>query len=204
MGCSGSKAEPASKGSACPEKAPADPRAAWERVRALLPREKDEKSKLERIELFKKFDVNGSGRLSFNEVCSGCERVLQMHELTTRLRDIVKRAFEKAKALGTKLKGRGSSDFVEFLEFRLMLCFIFDFFELTIMFDEIDKSGDTLISKEEFTNAVPKLTEWGAVISDVEAAFAAIDANGTGAVSFDEFASWAATNKLEAFGDPYH
>ncbi|KAF8288671.1 hypothetical protein TcBrA4_0006630 [Trypanosoma cruzi] len=41
--------------------------------------------------------------------------VLKLDEFTSRVRDITKRAFDKARALGSKLENKGSEDFVEFL-----------------------------------------------------------------------------------------
>lgn len=174
---------------------------AWQRIRAALPRSRTPEAKLRRIELFKEFDKNGSGKLTFSEAYDGCVNILHLDEFTPHLHDIVKRAFDKAKTMGNTEANTGSADYVEFLEFRLMLCYIYDYFELTVMFDEIDTSGNMLIDKEEFEKAIPKIAEWGLHIDDAEAVFKQIDANGSGAVTFDEFAHWASAKHLDADGD---
>ncbi|RNF02712.1 flagellar calcium-binding protein, partial [Trypanosoma conorhini] len=138
-------------------KSATDRKVAWERIRQTIPREKTAEAKQRRIDLFKKFDKNDTGKLSYDEVYNGCIEVLKLDEFTSRVRDITKRAFNKAKDLGSKLENKGSEDFVEFLEFRLMLCYLYDYFELTVMFDEIDTSGNMLIDEKEFEKAVPKL-----------------------------------------------
>ncbi|EPY36300.1 flagellar calcium-binding protein [Angomonas deanei] len=83
-----------------------------------------------------------------------------------------------------------------------MLCYIYDFFELTVMFDEIDASGNGLIDLKELKEAAPKIREWGVAMDDPEAVFKKIDDNGSGSITFDEFAQWATAAKLDADGDP--
>ncbi|KAF8288787.1 flagellar calcium-binding 24 kDa protein [Trypanosoma cruzi] len=204
MGACGSKGSTSDKGLASDKdgKNAKDRKEAWERIRQAIPREKTAEAKQRRIELFKKFDKNETGKLCYDEVYSGCLEVLKLDEFTSRVRDITKRAFDKARALGSKLENKGSEDFVEFLEFRLMLCYIYDFFELTVMFDEIDASGNMLVDEEEFKRAVPKLEAWAPRSRIPAALFKELDKNGTGSVTFDEFAAWASAVKLDADGDP--
>ncbi|CBH13605.1 flagellar calcium-binding protein Tb-17 [Trypanosoma brucei gambiense DAL972] len=207
MGCSGSKNASNPKDGAASKggkdgKTTADRKVAWERIRCAIPRDKDAESKSRRIELFKQFDTNGTGKLGFREVLDGCYGILKLDEFTTHLPDIVQRAFDKAKDLGNKVKGVGEEDLVEFLEFRLMLCYIYDIFELTVMFDTMDKDGSLLLELQEFKEALPKLKEWGVDITDATTVFNEIDTNGSGVVTFDEFSCWAVTKKLQVCGDP--
>ncbi|KAH9588651.1 EF-hand domain [Trypanosoma melophagium] len=203
MGSCGSKKADKKKGFSKKEgKSAQDRKVAWERIRQVIPREKTAEAKQRRIDLFKKFDKNNSGKLSYDEVYNGCLNVLKLDEFTTRLRDITKRAFNKAKDMGNKVENKGSEDFVEFLEFRLFLCYVYDYFELTVMFDEIDTSGNMLIDEKEFKKAVPKLEKWGAKIDDPKKVFKELDKNGSGSVTFDEFAAWASAHKLDVDGDP--
>jgi calcium-binding protein 1/2/4/5 len=200
MGCASSAFSSKSKEG----KTAAERKVAWGRIRERLPRKKTPEDKERRIELFKKFDVNGTGKLSFEETYRGCIDILHLDEFTTRVRDIVKRAFNKARDMGTKDRNAGSDQFVEFLEFRLMLCYIYDYFELTVMFDEIDTSGNMLIDAKEFKAAVPKIAEWGLKITDPDAVFRKIDGNGSGQITFDEFAAWAAAHRLDADENVYN
>ncbi|ORC89919.1 flagellar calcium-binding protein, partial [Trypanosoma theileri] len=162
MGFCGSKSSTSSKEG----KSSQDRKVAWERIRQVIPREKTPEAKQRRIDLFKKFDKNNSGKLSYDEVYEGCLNVLKLDEFTTRLRDITKRAFNRAKDMGNKVANKGSEDFVEFMEFRLFLCYVYDYFDLMVMFDKIDTSGNMLIDEKEFKKAVPKLEKWGAKIDD--------------------------------------
>nr|AGN32905.1 flagellar calcium-binding protein [Trypanosoma rangeli]AGN32916.1 flagellar calcium-binding protein [Trypanosoma rangeli] len=198
MGACGSKSSAGNKDG----KSATDRKVAWERIRQVIPREKTAEAKQRRIDLFKKFDKNDTGKLSYDEVYNGCIEVLKLDEFTPRVRDITKRAFNKAKDKGSKLENKGSEDFVEFLEFRLMLCYLYDYFELTVMFDEIDTSGNMLLDAKEFEKAAPKLEQWGAKIEDPAEVFKELDRNGSGSVTFDEFAAWASARKLDVDGDP--
>ncbi|RHW72700.1 EF-hand domain pair/EF hand/EF-hand domain containing protein [Trypanosoma brucei equiperdum] len=83
-----------------------------------------------------------------------------------------------------------------------MLCYIYDIFELTVMFDTMDKDGSLLLELQEFKEALPKLKEWGVDITDATTVFNEIDTNGSGVVTFDEFSCWAVTKKLQVCGDP--
>nr|ABG11759.1 chimeric antigen P2bN-C29C [synthetic construct] len=52
------------------------------------------------------------------------------------------------------------------------------------------------------TEGKSKLEAWGAKVEDPAALFKELDKNGTGSVTFDEFAAWASAVKLDADGDP--
>ncbi|CBZ25271.1 putative flagellar calcium-binding protein [Leishmania mexicana MHOM/GT/2001/U1103] len=195
MGCNATKAA----GKSGEGKTAAERKVAWEKICQNLPRQRTPEDKERRSDLFKKFSQNDTEKLTMEEVYQGCVRILQLDEFTTRLHDIVKRAFNKAKSMAnTAGDCQGDDEFVEFLEFRLMLCYIYDYFKLTVMFDEIDTSGNMLVDAKELKAAVPKIGEWGLVIEDPDTVFKQIDDNGSGQVSFNEFASWATARKLDA------
>jgi hypothetical protein len=70
------------------------------------------------------------------------------------------------------------------------------YFELLVAFDTVDVSDDRRLDLTEFINALPLLAGWGISVTDPEAEFAAIDANRSGNILFDEFASFALTRGL--------
>ncbi|KAF8288679.1 Flagellar calcium-binding protein [Trypanosoma cruzi] len=84
-----------------------------------------------------------------------------------------------------------------------MLCYIYRFFELTVMFDEIDASGKHAGRRGGVqARRAPSLRRGAAKVEDPAALFKELDKNGTGSVTFDEFAAWASAVKLDADGDP--
>eukprot|EP00744_Colponema_vietnamica_P001639 GILI01002695.1.p1 GENE.GILI01002695.1~~GILI01002695.1.p1 ORF type:complete len:227 (+),score=74.22 GILI01002695.1:45-683(+) len=165
-----------------------------------LPRTRSEEDVQERKKLFNGWDPNGNGLLSLAEIDKGC-REMGMAELTPNLSPILMRAYMKARDIGTKNgDAQDRPDFVNRAEFRLLLVYIYDYFELNVAFDEIDTSDDRRVTIDEFKKAVPKLQQWGISISDPEAEFKQIDKNGGGVVLFDEFSEWAIAKHLDVDG----
>ncbi|KAG5482016.1 hypothetical protein LSCM1_05730 [Leishmania martiniquensis] len=178
-------------------------KAAWEEICAAIPRSKSTEDKELRMELFKKLDQNNDGKLSLEEVYAGCVNEMHLDKFTTRLHNILQRALKKAKSMGNTASGsEGSPNYVEYPEFRLMLCYIYNYFELTVMFDNVDTSGNGLINYKEFNDAVPMISSWGCITYETAAVWKELDRNNTGNVTFDELATWAVSHKLDADGDP--
>jgi len=169
----------------------------WERVRELLPVKKDDENKEKRKKLFDQFDPNGNGKLSLAEIDSACQKILELERFTNNLQPILIRAYNAAKTLQKKEK---DDEFVEFIEFRMLLCYIYHYFELMVMFDEIDASDDRRVTIEEFKKAVPLVEKWGLKVSDPEATFKKMDSNGGGVVLFEEFCDFGTKQKLNADG----
>merc|ERR1712050_391231 len=101
------------------------------------------------------------------------------------------RAFQAAKGLSKG--GKHGADYVEPKEFRVLLQYLRNYFELWVMFDIIDSGDDRRIDLDEFKSRVPKLEEWGVAIKQEEAeeTFKSIDSDGGGKVLFDEFCELA-------------
>ena len=169
----------------------------WARVQALLPVKKTAEDKERRIKLFKQFDPNGNGKLSLAEIDNACQKILELEKFTNNLQPILIRAYNAAKTLEKKEK---DDEFVEFIEFRMLLVYIYHYFELMVMYDEIDSSNDRRVTLEEFKKAVPQIEKWGLKIKDPEATFKSIDKNGGGVILFDEFCDFGTKSKLNADG----
>lgn len=171
----------------------------WTEIKEKLPSEITPEAKAKRSKLFDQFDPNGNGYLSLAEVDKGVRDVLCL-EGVYNCKPAIMRAFNAAKGSG-KTKASLGADYVERCEFRLILLYLRQYFELYQMFDAIDSSDDRKISKEEFGSALDKLKEWGLSIADRDTEFAKIDTNGGGVVLFDEFADWALKRKIDLEGD---
>ncbi len=74
---------------------------------------------------------------------------------------------------------------------------------LSAVFEEIDSSDDQLITVDEFKRMIPKLKQWGVTIDEGEASavFSAIDKDGSGEASFEEFQRWAIRAQLDRDDD---
>ena len=104
----------------------------------------------------------------------------------------------------------GSADFVERDDFRLLLVYLRQYFELFVAFNRLDANYDQQFSLDEFRRACQEkaLVRWGVTLAeeDVDKEFATIvslsTSKSTGQqVLFDEFCHWAIKKHLRCVGD---
>ena len=150
-----------------------------------------------RERMFKAFDINGNGSLSLSEVKFGLQGTLG--ELGPRATEAfapaIKCAFHAAMSY-TQSTGK-DAEVVSKEEFRPLMIFLGRYFELLIMFDQVDMSDDRRLDRREFELALPLLTSWGVKVADPDEEFRKIDLDGSGRVRFDEFAGWALAHDLD-------
>ena len=170
----------------------------WNRIREKLPVEKTPEDKVKRVQLFEQFDPNGNGYLSLAEVDRGCRDVLGLHEIF-ECKKVIMRAFQAAKGANNAKNAKGSlgPDFVEKCEFRLLLLYLKEYFEIWQMFEKVDSGDDYRVNYDEFKQALPMFKRWGFEVKDPKAEFKVIDRNGGGEILFDEFADWALKRRLD-------
>ena len=170
----------------------------WAKIEGMLPIEKTEEQRAKRKEMFDSFDPNGNGYLSLAEVDRGLN-MIGLFELYD-CKKVVMRAFQAAKNVHPSKQG-GNEDYVERNEFRLLLVYLRQYFELWQIFDTVDTSQDHGIDLEEFKAALSKIESWGLAIENPESEFAKIDTNSGGQILFDEFSEWAIQKGLTSEDD---
>jgi Ca2+-binding EF-hand superfamily protein len=170
----------------------------WKKIHDKLPTEKTPEGRAKRLELFKLFDPNGNGYLSLAEVDKGMHDIIQLHEIFD-CKPVMMRAFQAAKTANVKRSKPGThgADYIDRTEFRVLFVYLRQYYELWVMFHEIDKNFDRRVSLDEFKKAVPKLKTWGVNITDPVKTFKEIDRDGGGMILFDEFAHWALLKGLD-------
>jgi hypothetical protein len=144
-------------------------------------------------------DMNGNGYTSLAELDRGIRDVMNLPEVFDANKPIM-RAFQAAKNK-YKAKSKYSGDYVEWMEFRIFLVYLRQYFEYWIMFCRNDADGNHKIDINEFKKALGKLEEWGVKISNPEAEFKKIDKNGGGVIMFDEFCLFAIEKELDLEDD---
>lgn len=170
----------------------------WGKLRTSLPRTMSEDDCGKRKVLFQSWDKTSNGMLNLTEIEQGCEG-LGLNQLTRNYHAVYQRAFSNARKAHGKV-GR-SSQFIDEEEFRLLLVYLYNYFELRVMFDQIDRDGKDILTLENFVAALGLIKTWGVDVTDPPATFKEIDTSHSGTVCFDEFAEWATRKSLDADGN---
>ena len=82
------------------------------------------------------------------------------------------------------------------IEFRIFLVYLRQYYEYWVMFKQIDDSSEHQINLKEFKKAVPLMGNWGVRITDSEKEFNSISRNSE-TISFEEFCSYAISKSLD-------
>lgn len=176
----------------------------WAAITAKLPTGKDTASALRRAALFDRFDVNGNGVLSLAEVDKALRDVMGLDSVYSS-KPVLMRAFNAARDVNrsNKPKKTRKDDYVERDEFRVLLVYLRQYFELYVAFNRLDTNSDSRLDVVEFRNSLETLAKWGIHLSQdqAEAEFESIDTNGGGAILFDEFCHWAIQKNLDIEDD---
>ena len=171
----------------------------WDSLLSSLPIKKTAEDRKKRRELWNQMDINGNNYISLAEFDKGLRDVLKLPDIF-KLKKVSLRAFQAAKT-AVKSSSKYGDDYVGWLEFRIILVYLRQYFEYYVMFCRIDTSDDFKINLEEFKKAVPTLNKWGVKIDDPVKEFNKIDTNHGGAILFDEFCSYAIKKNLDLEDD---
>ena len=171
----------------------------WDSLLSSLPIKKTAEDRKKRKELWNQMDMNGNNYISLAEFDKGLRDVLKLPDIF-KLKKVSLRAFQAAKT-AVKSSSKYGDDYVGWLEFRIILVYLRQYFEYYVMFCRIDTSDDFKINLEEFKKAVPTLNKWGVKIDDPVKEFNKIDTNHGGAILFDEFCSYAIKKNLDLEDD---
>ena len=171
----------------------------WEGLLQRLPIKKTAEDRAKRRQLWNSIDMNKNGYVSLAEFDRGVRDVLNLPQIFS-LKKVLIRAYNASKNK-IKAKSKYSNDYVEWLEFRILLVYLRQYFEYYIMFCRIDTSDDFKVDINEFTKAVPTLAKWGVKITDPKAEFKKIDTNNSGSIMFDEFCEYAIKKNLDLEDD---
>ena len=170
----------------------------WDELIKKLPTEKTDEGRKNRLKLWNKINEYGNGYVSFKRLSFQLDKYLQLPNVVKN-KGPVKLAF---KAACNKFARNGlkiEDNLIEWMEFRIFLVYLRQYFEYWVMFEKLDKSGDHQINFEEFKKAIPKMKEWGYELTDEEAEkeFKEINKNNEGTISFEDFCSFAIQRCLD-------
>jgi len=162
----------------------------------------DKYSKLDRElrnKVWNSFDREGDGVLTCRQLEEGLLTLLRTAKTDGwSVVDVIGPAITKAfTAARDSKEGSASATVTRGEEFRLLLVYLKRYLELLIAFDKMDASHDRQLEPGEFEGALHLLASWGVFVVDPAFEFSKIDTDGSGAVPFDEFCTWALSQGLD-------
>ncbi|MEW5297241.1 MAG: hypothetical protein WDW36_000465 [Sanguina aurantia] len=184
--------------SAPPARAAAHPSAAapakegpdWVKIRSTLGAlgEKTPEALAARQKLFSRMDMGGNNVLSLAEIDKGLRDDMGMDDIFDA-KPAIMRAFQAAKGAGGK---EGNPDYVDRREFRLLMVYLLQYFQLFEVFDELTQEDGNRFNYEEFKKGITHLKIH---LDDPKAEFDSMVEAG-GHVLFTDFCNWALKKNL--------
>ena len=179
-------------------KRPEDPKKKynWKEINEKLPIKANVDERKKRLDLWNKINKYGNGFVSFKRLSNKLTIYLDLPQVV-RNKKPIKLAFEAACNKYSKYGVKKEDQLIEWMEFRIFLSYLKQYFEYWAMFESIDVSGDKKITIEEFKKAIPLMEKWGVKVNDPQSEFKSIDSNGSGDITFDEFCAYAIKKSLD-------
>ena len=179
-------------------KGPVDPKKKydWKEINEKLPIKTTIEERKKRLELWNKINKYGNGFVSFKRLSFQLTNYLDLPEVVKQ-KEPMKLAFEAACNKYSKYGLKQEDGLIEWMEFRIFLVYLKQYFGYWAMFESIDVSGDKKITITEFKKAVPLMEQWGVKISSPENEFKSIDSNKSGDITFDEFCTYAIKKSID-------
>lgn len=174
----------------------------WDEMKKKLPVAKTADERKKRLKLWNQLNEYGNGYMSYKRLNTQLTNYLDLPEVV-RNKAPIKLAFNAACDKYSRSGVNKNDGLIEWMEFRIFLVYLRQYFEYWVMFQNVDTSGDHKITLDEFKNALPKMKEWGVEIKedDAETEFKNIDINGEGSITFDEFCTFAIQKSLDLEDD---
>ena len=170
----------------------------WNDLRKKLPVDKTKEERKRRLQLWNKLNEYGNGYMSFKRLNFQLTKYLDLPEIL-RNKGPIKLAFDAASDKYARNGIKKEDNLLEWMEFRIFLVYLRQYFEYWEMFQKVDSSGDLKITLEEFKKAIPKMKEWGVEIkeNEVEKEFNNIKVDNKDTISFEEFCDFAIQKSLD-------
>ena len=174
----------------------------WNDLRKKLPVDKTKEERKRRLELWKKLNEYGNSYMSLKRLNVQLTNYLDLPEIL-RNKGPIKLAFDAASDKYARNGIKKEDNLLEWMEFRIFLVYLRQYFEYWEMFQRIDSSGDLKITLDEFRKAIPKMKEWGVEIKENEAEkeFNNIKVDNEDTISFEEFCNFAIQKSLDLIED---
>ena len=159
-------------------------------IKSKLKYKRTPEHKAVRDQIWKTFDVNGNGLLSLAEVDKGLRDVLYLGDNLFRAKKAIMSAFNAAKN-AVKKNGEHNANYVNRCEFRLLLKFLWEYFNCYNAFMTLEEDGDFRLSKDEFIKNKAKIEKIVGHIDNPNAEWSKMKVGPNGHVLFSDFTEWS-------------
>ena len=169
----------------------------WDDLTKKLPVKKTAEDRKKRLDLWNQINEYGNGYCSFKRLNFQLDKYLKLPNIVKN-KGPVKLAFNAASDKYERYGIKKEDNLIEWMDFRIFLVYLRQYFEYWVMFEKLDNTGDHQISLKEFKKAIPQMKNWGVEISEANAEkeFKSIDNNGSGTISFEAFCNFAISKSL--------
>lgn len=167
----------------------------WKALMDKMPVEKTEAAAKRRQDIWNKMNEYNNGSVSMKKMSKDMEKYLGLPKKVTD-KGCLEKAYNNAKDK-VKTKQGGDDSFIQFAEFRIFLVYLKQYLQYWVMFENLGGGKTMTLSLNQLKDATKILESYGVKISDPDAEFKKIDKDGSGKVSFDEFADYAIAKELE-------
>ena len=167
-----------------------------------LPVGKTKEERTERLKLWENLNESVDSYMSYNRLNVQLTNYLDLPQIL-RNKGPVKLAFDAASDKYLRNGIRKEDNLIEWIEFRIFLVYLRQYFDYWFELQKVDDSGEHKISLDEFKNAIPLMNKYGLEIKDYEAEkeFNNLKGGDEDTISFEEFCEFAIQKSIELDDD---
>ena len=166
-----------------------------DKLKKKLPISKTPEDRQKRLEIWNQVNEDDNDYTSFKKLSLYLLAYLKLSNIDKN-RGPIKSAFIATRNKYSRYGLKIDDNIIIWMEFRIFLVYLRQYYEYWVMFKQIDDSNEHQINLKEFKKAVPLMGNWGVRITDSEKEFNSISRNSE-TISFEEFCSYAISKSLD-------
>lgn len=168
----------------------------WKTLMNKMPVECTEAAAKKRKKIWDEMNAFNNGSVSMKKMTADMEKYLGLPANVTK-KGCLEKAYNNAKDK-VKTKNAGEDMFIQFAEFRIFLCYLKQYFEYWVMFENLGAKGDTMtLTLKQLKESQHILESYGVKVDNIDSEFKAMDKDKSGKASFEEFVDYAIKKELD-------
>ena len=166
-----------------------------DKLKKKLPISKTPEDRQKRLEIWNQVNEDDNDYASFKKLSIYLLTYLELSNVDKN-RGPIKSAFFATRNKYSRYGLKIDDNIIIWMEFRIFLVYLRQYYEYWVMFKQIDDSNEHQINFKDFKKAVPLMGNWGMRITDSVKEFNSISRNSE-TISFEEFCSYAISKSLD-------